>query len=65
MAQENISQEFKLKNLDEAKNYLIEEKYGNHKIVRSVEKIQKVKIHELQRQKNGRIISFIKLCRMQ
>ena len=39
MAQENISQEFKLKNLDEAKNYLIEEKYGNeliskkHKVV--------------------------------
>ena len=32
MAQENISQEFKLKNLHEAKNYLIEEKYGNELI---------------------------------
>ena len=39
MAEENISQEFTLKNIDEARNYLIEEINRNELINKKHEKI--------------------------
>ena len=49
MKEENISQEFRLKNIQETKNYLIKEKNKNeliskkHKKVSTILKIKKIK----------------------
>ena len=39
MAEENISQEFRLKNIDEARNYLIEETNRNESINKKHKKV--------------------------
>ena len=39
MADENISQEFRLKNIDETKNYFIEEINQNHLMMKMHKKI--------------------------